>query len=388
MPFLPVPLILESVTADDVHSVAADQADNAARGLAALIQAQREVATAGETGPQIPAAPHPHPAEAIDALAAHLRELGAESEAERRLKRVLPWITSFVVHLGLIVLGFAVVTAVRLMRDEDPVLIVADFNQPQYEPLFLMSPNVSPQTERAAQDQAPTDTRSATLTEQLRRLEIDPLSMISDAASPSELAEFAPRPREATASFVGLTGSNARKIVYIVDASGSMIGTLPIIIEELARSIDALSPDQEFAIVFFQKNEAVVAPPGDRLVKAVADEKLRVLKWARDSVIPAGRSNPVAAIEKGLSFKPDVIFLLSNNITGAGVFEIDQKDLLDLLDQLNPVDRATGRRRTQIQCVQFLDPDPLDTLRRIAEIHGGPRGYKFLDRRELGIGLQ
>lgn len=377
------------MTAGDVHPVLADEADEAAGGLAALIEAQRDLAAeAGADGAAVGAETQPHPAEPIDALAEHLRELGAETEAERRLKRVLPWVTSFVAHLGLIVLGFAVVTAVRLMREEDPVLIVADFNQPRYEPLALMNPNISPETERAAQDQRPTDAAASTLTEQLRRLEIDPLSVISDAASPSELAEFAPRPREATASFVGLTGSNARKIVYIVDASGSMIGTLPIIIEELARSIEALSADQEFAVVFFQRNDALTAPPGTRLMRATAEEKLRVLQWARDTVIPAGRSNPVAAIEKGLSFKPDVIFLLSNNITGAGVFEIDQKDLLDLLDQLNPVDRTTGRRRTQIQCVQFLDPDPLDTLRKIAEIHGGPRGYKFLDRRELGIGLQ
>jgi hypothetical protein len=35
--------------------------------------------------------------------------------------------------------------------------------------------------------------------------------------------------------------------------------------------------------------------------------------------------------------------------------------------------------------VQFLDPDPLDTLRKIAEVHGGPKGYRFLDRRQLGI---
>jgi len=49
------------------------------------------------------------------------------------------------------------------------------------------------------------------------------------------------------------------------------------------------------------------------------------------------------------------------------------------------MDRLTGERRTQINCIQFLDPDPLDTLRRIAEAHGGPGGYKFLGRGELGL---
>ena len=60
-------------------------------------------------------------------------------------------------------------------------------------------------------------------------------------------------------------------------------------------------------------------------------------------------------------------------------------DLLDLLDELNPVEARSGRRRTQINCVQFLDPDPLETLRRIAERHGGPNGYRFLSRSERGL---
>ncbi len=56
-----------------------------------------------------------------------------------------------------------------------------------------------------------------------------------------------------------------------------------------------------------------------------------------------------------------------------------------MLDRLNPVDQATGVRGVRINCVQFLDPDPLDTLRKIAERHGGAGGYRFLDRAELGL---
>ena len=142
---------------------------------------------------------------------------------------------------------------------------------------------------------------------------------------------------------------------------------------------------QRFGLVFFQRNEALMVPPTTRLVSATPDAKVTALRWIDEKVIPAGRSNPLAAIEKALSFKPDVIFLLSENITGSGEFEIDQADLLSLLDELNPIDRRTGRRATRINCVQFLDPDPLDTLRRIAERHGGTDGYRFLSRAELGF---
>jgi hypothetical protein len=60
--------------------------------------------------------------------------------------------------------------------------------------------------------------------------------------------------------------------------------------------------------------------------------------------------------------------------------------LLAMLDELNPViDDLTGRRRTQINCIQYREEDPLDTLRLIAEKHGGPNGYKFVSKQELGL---
>src|SRR5690606_29072254 len=96
--------------------------------------------------------------------------------------------------------------------------------------------------------------------------------------------------------------------------------------------------------------------------------------------------NPVAALEYALNLKPDVIFVLSEKITGSGKFEIDRRDLLAKLNQLNPViDDKTGRRRTQINCIQFREKDVLDTLRLIAEVHGGANGYKFVSDKELGL---
>jgi len=163
-----------------------------------------------------------------------------------------------------------------------------------------------------------------------------------------------------------------------------MIGALPIVLKELERSLDGLTPRQQFSVAFFRRNEALVVPPVHRLIRATEDEKRRVLTWCREEVTPEGRSNPIEAIRAAVRLKPDVIFVLSDNITGSGEFEIDQAELLALLDRLNPADED-GRRPVQINCVQFLDPDPLDTLRRIAEVHGGTRGYKLLNRAELGL---
>jgi len=332
-----------------------------------------------------PSADQP-PDPALDALAQHLRDLGAETPAERRAKRVIPWVGSVFLHAGLIVVGFLAVFAVRVLPDDEPLQVVADWTQLNYQPLASRE-RVQDQEDRPrTQDRTRTENLADALDEQLRELEVDATQLLSDGASSQQLADFAPQPRQGTARFAGLTGTNARTIVFVVDASGSMIGTLQIVVEELARSIDGLSPQQEFGVIFFQHNKALVTPPESRLTPALPDEKIRAIEWIDRNVLPAGRSNPLAAIEKALSFEPDLVFVLSNNITGSGVFEIDQADLLETLDRLNPVDPEIGRRRTQIQCVQFLDPDPLDTLRLIAEAHGGPNGYRFLSRIDLGLG--
>jgi hypothetical protein len=310
---------------------------------------------------------------------------GAESDTERRVKRIVPWIVSAMVHLSVILLGFALTwTVVLLQRDEPPARIVADFNAMMYEPVARLGDESTDAVEPMVRDRVIDDLDDASVADRLRA-DVDPSDLLADAADRDELARFAPEPSASRASFVGLSSTNARSVVYVIDASGSMLGAFPIVIDELARSLENLTPQQEFAVMFFQQNRALVVPPPNRLVPGTSSNLRKVLAWIDENVIPVGRSNPLEALERALRLDPDVIFLLSENITGSGEFEIDQADLLQLLDELNPVDRDLGRRRTQINCIQFLDPDPLDTLRKIAREHGGPDGYKFLDRAELGL---
>ncbi|UCD74659.1 MAG: hypothetical protein JSV91_12825 [Phycisphaerales bacterium] len=322
-------------------------------------------------------------------LALRLTTLGVETPTERKVKRVVPWVASAAIHIGLIVLGLLVTwTVVVLQQEEEPVLIIADFDAMTYDPVAALDANLDTETERAVQDRLPTEPEPPSdVPDDLSDWEMDPVSLIVDAGGESSLAEFAPRPLEGSATFIGLTSTNARRIVYVIDASGSMMASLQVVIQELRRSLDGLAPPQQFGIIFFQRNEAVVVPPPNRLIRAMEQEKRRVMDWidAGRNVVPGGRSNPLKALERALALDPDVVFLLSTNITGSGEYEIDQEDLLRRLDELNPIDSKTNRRQTQINCIQFLDPDPLDTLRKIAAIHGGERGYKFLDRRELGL---
>ncbi|MCA9284112.1 MAG: hypothetical protein KDA22_02770 [Phycisphaerales bacterium] len=310
-----------------------------------------------------------------------LARLGSESETERRVRAITPWVVSIMLHIGVIAIAIAVTyTMVQLRETPDPVLVIADFHALAHDPVRPLG-EASGMPLPVGEEALP-DPLEHPLADALAPQD-DPVLALAPPTGGAAAAPATPIPVQVPATFAGLRASNAQKVVYVVDASGSMIGALPVVIDELARSLRSMVPQQEFAIIFFQRNQSLAVPPRDRLTPARPAEQAKAIRWIRDNVIPNGRSNPLKAIEDALRLRPDVVFVLSNNITGSGQFEIEQSRLLELLDHLNPVDPMSGQRRTQIQCVQFLDDDPLQTLRRIAERHGGPDGYRFISRADL-----
>jgi hypothetical protein len=165
---------------------------------------------------------------------------------------------------------------------------------------------------------------------------------------------------------------------------------MQIVLNELFRSLEQLDERQQFAIIFFQEDRAIEVPPSRRLQKATSQARRRAIDWINegDHVVPGYGSNPVTALEAAFDLHPEVIFLLSDSITGSGAYEVNQASLLASLEGMNPVrDAASGRRDVLIRCVQFLgeEDDRLGTMRRIAELHGGVDGYKVYDREAMGL---
>ena len=75
----------------------------------------------------------------LDQLAQELVTLGAETQAQRRAKRIVPWIASFALHGLVILLGLAITwTAVLLQPQQEPTIIIADFNALAYEPVAML----------------------------------------------------------------------------------------------------------------------------------------------------------------------------------------------------------------------------------------------------------
>ena len=300
-----------------------------------------------------------------------------EIRREAKIRQTLPWFLSALLH-GLVVLaGFWMTFLVHQGEDEPrPVAVRSDFEALAFAPVRMPTESVDVTASRLASLES--------LTFDLPRLELEAPSLPASASlAPSVIASPTTSDREPTASFFGVSGSDVQSVVYCIDASGSMIRSLPMVLEHLGHSMDQLAPPQRFSVVFFQDNEAVPMPNFAALPLATAEQKRAVIRWMHQEIVPRGRSNPLRALELALSLQPDVIFLLSENITGAGPFEIEADRLLAALDEQNPV-LPDGLRGTAIKCIQFLEEDVLGVLRQIAEVHGGPDAYNFVERDTAG----
>ncbi len=315
-----------------------------------------------------------------------------------RLAWAAPWGASALLHGAIIISAFFVVWSVALPPPPG-IPIVASFDDPGPAGVGALDLR-APDRDQKARDRPaepkpaalPLPPDTPTLSELVSRLAPAPVAQSPDESELAERRALIAERRLPEVRFAGHGASNASKIVYVVDASGSMVSTLPVVLQELSRSVRRLAPVQQFQIIFFGVKEHEPAPhPADppgalktaRLVRATRENVEAVLLWAgRNS--PGGRSNPVPALTYALKFQPDVIFLLSNVITGLGVWEPDKAGILAQVDALNPRDR-TGRRRTLIKTVQFLDEDPAGILQAIGAAHGGDQGYKFLSRGDLGL---
>lgn len=155
-------------------------------------------------------------------------------------------------------------------------------------------------------------------------------------------------------------GQRARSIVYVMDRSGSMSDTFSLLQRELMRAIGSLERDQLFEVIWF--NEGKPTELFSRLRAATLENKEQAF-GAIGRVVPSGQTEPLPAIRLGLSYKPDVLFLLSD-----GDFGEENKNIIRAIKQRNL------NTRTTINTILFVYDTMGDgerVLRTIAESNGG-----------------
>lgn len=325
---------------------------------------------------------------------AHMDDDGVGQEVRRTLAEVAPWAVSILAHLVLVVLALFLVWTTVLHEEEKPWSgEVSLTDPPQVAPVF------DPQPERSEQESRPRTTPTP-------QVEPVPNPQLPDPGTtrpfvPAPNTPFGPQSRfdgegPDGGPTSGMLGSVGRKTVFVIDASGSLIDTFPLVVNELKRLLVELARSEEarsanpanrgrqpfaYALVFFRDGEVLVQ---DRrgLRTAESDAVGRSVDWL-DRVSPGGSTSPLPAIELALSYNPDTVILLSDNITGHGIHELNADDLVDrVLD-------VRGDRRIVINTVQFIYPDPQEsygargTLERLAEQTGG--SYRFVSDRELNL---
>ena len=308
------------------------------------------------------------------------------SEINEVVLALLPWGISFLLHIGIVVLAiFIIWSAIERVEDaEKPLVPIARLSQTPGTPLKMKT------------------TRKITTSSASRRSSMRSLTGVSPTMQRETTTESrligvlgATRGRSnpfrsgiSTETGLGANlfgvGGNAHRIVYLIDASGSLIDSLDYVILELKRSIHELSPKQVFTVIFFQGEQVVEVKP-KQMKPATPENKRRVIEWidpAMGNIMPIGPTNPIPALKLALQYKPQLLFILSDNITGTGRYEVDRRRLLEEIENAN-------KGKAKINTIQFLYRDKLEdyglqpTLELIAQRNGGH--YKFVDAKELGI---
>jgi hypothetical protein len=140
-------------------------------------------------------------------------------------------------------------------------------------------------------------------------------------------AGLATQPGSAGASPATQPGeSRGRRIVFVCDASNSMISKLTVVRRELSNTLDGLRPIDKFAVIFMRAKgcaasdtELVPTTPANR-------DKCKAFIAAFK---PGGKTDPIPAIDAAFAMRPQLIYLL-----GDGDFR-DNNALLQRITELN-----------------------------------------------------
>ena len=174
------------------------------------------------------------------------------------------------------------------------------------------------------------------------------------------------KPQGATAArqFFGVV-TEAPKVAYVIEGSGSMIDSIMYVKRELKRSIRQLKPNQMFYVAFASSGPAREMP-ARKLVPATEANKQAACEFI-DSYVPAGQTDLTDSLRRAFEVGAEVIYVLSD-----GEFE---ERTVDLVDRLN------SDRKVKVNTVCFLYASGEMLLKEIARRNGGT--YKYVSEDDL-----
>lgn len=295
-----------------------------------------------------------------------------------RLARLAPWLTSALIHGAVIAVVIAVGAVAVKVAESRPTAAAPVQARWVEVPAAGAPPADAPPT---------TSGSSRSVTAPTSFSALAPLPAASGRAAPPR-ADDAETPSSTAApgfSFGGISAPQARRIAFVLDASGSMVGSFPAVAAQCQRAIESLGPGGEFVVVVFQGGSCRIAADG-KLQPASAEAAKRTAEWLISEIRPGGTSDPRPALEKALAFHPDTLFLLANGAAAGRSFGIGRAALLESVDKSNAPDRFTGERDCIVNCIECFEQDREGALEALAAAHSGT--YRFTSRAEMGLTRQ
>ncbi len=295
-----------------------------------------------------------------------------------RLVKFAPWLTSAMIHGAVIAVVISVGAVATRVAESRPTA-AAPVQARWVELPAAAAPQPTASAAPSATNRAPSTSPSFSA--------LSPLpAAIGLAPRASQDGAVTPTPTATDGvSFGGITARQARRIAFVLDASGSMVGSFPAVAAQCRRAIESLGPGGEFVVIVFQGGGCRVAAAG-RPQAANSAAAQEVADWLISEVRPGGISDPRPALELALSFHPDTLFLLANGTATGRSFGIGRAALLESAEKANAKDRFTGQRDCIVNCIECFEKDPEGALEALAAAHSG--SYRFTSRPDMGLTRQ
>jgi hypothetical protein len=152
---------------------------------------------------------------------------------------------------------------------------------------------------------------------------------------------------------------DAKRIVFVLDATGSMMSSYDALRSKFREQVTALGPTQRFDVLLM--NEHTGSPLFADLMAATMDNKRKALAYA-DTMAPRGGTDASPFLKRAIEFKPDRIYMLIDPT------DFDQKDRTKMLALVrNP----TGKK-IPVEIIAFEEtPESVEFCRLLAEQSGG-----------------
>jgi hypothetical protein len=167
--------------------------------------------------------------------------------------------------------------------------------------------------------------------------------------------------------FMGVSG-NAMKVVYLCDSSGSMMNKFDTLRQELRKAADSLKPIQSFDIIFFSEDNFIALDK--QLMLATPEVKRKAYDFL-DKTAPHGSSDPIPGLKAAFAAQPQLIYMLTDG---------DFPNNAQLLEELRKLNKD---KKVKINTIAFMDrgEEYEKLLKQIADENGGL--FKFVSDTEL-----